>query len=147
MPACIARTACAVVALALAACGRMPPEYEVVEAVGDAVRLPLARVADGGVHFFTYKHAGTNVNFIVRTDGNGALHSNFDACHSCFQYKRGFVVEGPDLVCIACRLEYPIADEVWDFIGACAPISVHSSRDGGSLVIERRLLERGARYF
>ena len=83
----------------------------------------------------------------MRTDGNGVLHSHFDACYSCFQYKRGFVVEGSDLVCIACRLAYPIADEVWDFIGACAPISVHSSRGDDSLVIERRLLERGARYF
>ncbi len=135
------------VLLAVAGCGRPPPEHEVVTAVGDVVRLPVAAVADGGVHFYTYKHAGTNVNFIVRTDGQGALHTHFDACYSCYHYKRGFTVEGPDLVCIACRLTYPIADETWDFIGACAPISVHSRVDGGSLVIDRELLERGAQYF
>jgi hypothetical protein len=47
----------------------------------------------------------------------------------------------------ASRLEYPIADEACDLIGARAPISVHSSLDGDHLVIERRLLERGARRF
>ena len=137
----------AAVLLAVAGCGRKPPEHEVMAAVGDVVRIPLAVVADGQVHFYTYKHAGTNVNFLVRTDGQGGLHANFDACYSCYQYRRGFTVEGSDLVCIACRLTYPIADEVWDFVGACAPISLHSRVDGDSLVIDRELLERGAQYF
>lgn len=137
----------AAASLAAAGCGGRAPEHEVVAATGDAVRLPVAVVADGAVHFYTYKHAGTNVNFIVRTDGRGALHANFDACYSCYQYRRGFTVEGSDLVCIACRLAYPIADEVWDFVGACAPISVHSRVEGDSVVIDRELLERGAQYF
>ena len=70
-----------------------------------------------------------------------------DACHNCYKYKRGFVVEESELVCIACRLAYRIEDEVWDYIGACAPISIHSSLEGDSLAIPRNLLERAARYF
>lgn len=131
----------------LAACGPAAPEHRVVTAEGGAVRLPLVEVADGRVHFFTFRHAGSNVNFLVRTDGRGALHTHLDACFSCYRYRRGFAVEGSDLLCIACRFTYPIADEVWDFQGACAPIPIRSSVEGDRLVLERTVLERAVRYF
>lgn len=134
-------------AIAISGCGPKPPVHEVVEARDGEVRLALAEVDDGTVHFYTYDHDGASVNFLVRTDGDGALHAHLDACYSCYQYRRGFVVEDDALVCIACRLEYAIADEVWDFIGACAPISIHSEIDGHDLVIDRRLLDRAAKYF
>ena len=134
-------------ALALPGCTRGAPEHRIVAAESGAVRLPLAEVADGGVHFFTFQHAGRNVNFLVRTDGQGALHTHLDACYSCYRYRRGFVVEGSDLLCIACRYTYPIAEEVWDFQGACAPIPFRSTVDGTSLIIERAVLEKAARYF
>lgn len=133
--------------LVTAGCSPGPPEYQEVRADGGVVRIVRDAVADGRVHFFTYKHHGANVNFIVRTDGNGMLHTHFDACFSCYRYKRGFVVEGPDLVCRACRYAYRISDEVWDLIGACAPITFHFSDDGNSLVIERSVLEKGSRFF
>ena len=50
-------------------------------------------------------------------------------------------------MCIACRLEYPIADEIWDFIGACAPIPIHSSLDEDAVVIPRKMIEKASRYF
>jgi len=132
---------------AVAGCGPKPPAHEPVEARDGEVRIALADVADGAVHFYTYAHGGTNVDFLVRTDGTGALQTHLDACYSCYQYRRGFVVEDDALVCIACRLEYAISDEVWDFIGACAPISIHSEVDDHDLVIDRRLLDRAAKYF
>ena len=58
-----------------------------------------------------------------------------------------FVVEDASLVCIACRLEYRLEDEIWDYIGACAPIEIHSSLEGDALVIDEATLERAARYF
>jgi len=128
-------------------CARGAVEHPTVVAEGGLVRLDLESVDDGCVHFFTFVHDGKNVNFLVRTDGDGRLHSHLDACYSCFKYKRGFVVEEKDLVCIACRLAYHIDDEFWDFIGACAPIPIHSSIDGGAFVIEERILVEAARYF
>ena len=112
-----------------------------------AVRLAAAEVADGQVRFFTFRHDGRNVNFLVRTDRGGALRVHLDACFSCYRYRRGFVVEGSDLLCIACRYTYPIADEVWDFQGACAPIPIRATVGGGELAIERAVLEKAARYF
>lgn len=134
-----------------AGCGPRAPEHELVQAQGEVVRIPRRLVEDGQVHFFTFEqggeHGGKRVSFLVRTDGRGALHAHLDACYSCYRYRRGFVVEGSDLVCIACRLAYPIEDEVWDFIGACAPIPVPFALEGDSLVIRRVVLEKAGRYF
>ena len=137
----------ALILVATAACSPAPPLHHVVEIDADAVRIPLQDVSDRNVHFFTLVHRGKNVNFLVRTDGLGAQHTHLDACYACYQYKRGFVVEDSALVCIACRLEYRLEDEVWDYIGACAPISIHSSIEGDELVIEESILEQAARYF
>jgi uncharacterized membrane protein len=133
--------------LAAGACSQDPPTHQLVRLDGDSVQIPTSSVNDGEVHFFTFEHDGKNVNFLVRADGNGVLHAHLDACYACYRYKRGFVVEGPHLVCIACRLEYAITDEVWDYIGACAPISIHSSVKGDQLEIGKSVLSRAARYF
>jgi len=133
--------------LLLAGCGPELPSHQVVVADGDVVRIPRAEVADGHVHFFTYTAGETQVDFLVRTDGTGALQAHLDACFSCYRYGMGFVVEEGYLVCRACRYEYAIEDEVWELIGACAPISIRSAPEGDDLVIARAVLEKAARYF
>ncbi|MHC5006287.1 MAG: Fe-S-containing protein [Planctomycetota bacterium] len=137
----------ATVALVFAACSPSAPIHTLVESDGNAVRIPSHEVSDGSVHFFTFLHRGKNVNFLVRPDGRGALHAHLDACYACYRYKLGFIVEDTNLVCIACRLEYRLEDEVWDYIGACAPISIHASLEGDQLVIDQSVIERAARYF
>jgi uncharacterized membrane protein len=133
--------------LIMVACSPTAPMHQLVASDGDAVRISLQEVSDGSVHFFTFIHRGTRVNFLVRTDGDGAQHAHLDACYACYRYKQGFVVEDEALVCIACRLEYRLEDEIWDYIGACAPIEIHASLEGGALVIDEAVLERAARYF
>ena len=128
-------------------CERQAPEHPIVVPRGDRVSIPLAAVNDGGVHFFTFKHEGKNVNFFVRTDGSGNLQAHFDACYSCFKYKLGYVHEGDQVVCIACRIGYDLADVVWDYIGACAPINLKSRIAGQYMVIKRTWLEKGERFF
>lgn len=137
----------AAAAILLAACDRLPPEHQLVEADAQQVRIARSEVADGEVHFYTYRHQGKRVNFLVRTDGAGRLQTHLDACYGCYRYRRGFFVEGESLVCRACRFEYAIQDEMWDFRGACAPISIHSRVKGDALIIEQEVLERAARYF
>ena len=77
-----------------AGCQRQAPEYRVIAADGNQVKIRLAAVNDGGVHFFTYKLGRKNINFFVRRDGGGRLRTHFDACYSCFKYKLGYVREG-----------------------------------------------------
>jgi uncharacterized membrane protein len=136
------------VALAfLSACSKTAPEHPIVTAIDDKIVLPVEKVGDGNVHFFTYKYSGKNVNFFVRTDGNGRLHTHFDACYGCYQYKMGYYVEDNDVVCRACRYRYNLDEEYWDYIGACAPITFKHKLRNGNLLIDISVLERGARFF
>ena len=128
-------------------CQRQAPEHSVIVSAADRVKIRLAAVDNGAVHFFTYKHGGKNINFFVRTDGTGKLQAHFDACYSCFKYKLGYVREGNQVVCIACRIGYNLDDVVWDYVGACAPINLKSGIAGKHLVIERSRLEKGQRFF
>lgn len=128
-------------------CTRQAPEHTIVTPDGDKVKLPLKKVDNGGVHFYTYKLNEKNINFLVRTDANSRLHTHFDACYACFKYKLGYRVEGTDILCIACRLKYSLAEEIWDFIGPCAPINLRSVVKGDFLVIKVSRLERGKKLF
>ena len=134
------------VTMFFAGCGRRP-EYQLVEATGDVIVIPVVRVNDGDVHFFTYHSPETYINFFIRQDGSGDLHSHFDACYGCYKYKEGYVHEEGAMVCLACRLSYDLEDAVWDYIGACAPITLKSRIEGGALVIRKEHLERGSRFF
>ena len=131
----------------ISGCSRQVPEYTLVTAGEDVLRIPLSEVNDGRVHFYTYKFDGKNINFFVRTDGTGRLQTHFDACYSCFKYKKGYVVVGNVIVCIACRLKYDLAEEVWDFIGPCAPISLKNYLKKDFLVIKLKRLEKGKELF
>ena len=128
------------------ACSPEPRTHELVLLEAGRIRIPRQSISDGRVHFFTCEHKGKNINFLVRTDGKGRIQAHLDACYACYRYQRGFVVEGSNLVCIACRLEYAISEEVWDYSGACAPIGIHSSHEDDERVIEGSVLERAFRY-
>ena len=86
----------------------------------------------------------STVEIFLHLPGSTSVEIVFCAVWIPFESIR-VISNGP--VCIACRLEYPIANEVWDFIGACAPIPIHSSLDAESVVIERSMLLKAARYF
>jgi len=133
--------------LVLIGCTRQAPEHPIVIADGDAVRIPLKEVDDGGVHFYTYKPEEKNINFLVRTDGKGRLHTHFDACYSCYKYKMGYKVDGVNILCIACALKFSLAEEAWDFIGPCAPINLKNAIKDNFLVVDVSRLEKGKRLF
>jgi len=135
-----------VVAL-LAGCEQQAPQHSLVAPDGNQVKIRLTKVRGGGVHFFTYKFEGKNINFFVRTDGTGKLQTHFDACYSCFKYKLGYVREGNQVVCIACRIGYNLNDVIWDYVGACAPININSRVGGDYLVIKQSSLEKGKKFF
>jgi uncharacterized membrane protein len=131
----------------LMGCSRQAPEYQVVVPEGDAIRIRLEKVNDGEVHFFTYRSEGKNINFFVHTDGTGQLQTHFDACYSCYKYKLGYVRVDNKVVCIACRIGYDLDDVLWDYVGACAPISLSSRISCKRLVIRRSWLEKGKKFF
>ena len=128
-------------------CHRAAPEHEVITAQGDSIRLELDRISDGKVHFFTFKHQGKNVNFFIRTDGEGTIRAHFDACYTCFKYRRGYVHEGNQVVCVVCHIGYDLDIPVWDFIGPCVPITLKCKIQKSDLVLSISAVKRGARFF
>lgn len=129
------------------ACGRQAPEYEVVEVQGEFLDLGLSSESIPPVRFYTYKSDGRNVNFFVRKDREGTLRTHFDACYSCFKYKLGYVPEGNEVVCRACRIGYDLDEPIWDFVGPCAPITLSSKASAGRIRIKKRDLEKGTQFF
>jgi uncharacterized membrane protein len=133
--------------LLFSGCERQAPQHTLLTPEEDAVRISVREVNDGGVHFFTYQYDERNINCFVRTDGNGTLHTHYEACYSCFKYKRGFRVEGSEIRCIACNLKYKLSEEFWDYIGPCAPIPLRSKVVGNFIVIRLSVIQRGWKLF
>jgi len=128
-------------------CHRRAPQYELVTAREDALRIDVRRVSDGQAHFFTYQHQSKNINFFIRTDREGTLRAHFDACYSCFKYKRGYVQERHEVVCLACRIGYDLDVPVWEFVGACVPITLKCRVQGSNVVLPLAAVVKGARFF
>lgn len=133
--------------LHLTGCAKQAPEHPLVVPQGDVIKILVKDVYDGCVHFYTYKYNGKNINFFVRTDSKGKFHTHYDACYSCYKYKRGFRIAGADLLCIACNLKYSLYEAVWDFIGPCSPILLRSKVKKGFIVIKLSVIRRGKKLF
>ncbi len=129
-------------------CGsKLPAEHQLINPAGGEVKIPLRDVNDGKVHFYTYKKSGKRINFFVRTDGTGKLSAYFDACYTCYKYKKGYRCEGTDIVCNECRKKFRLADERWMNDEGCSPIDLTSRIEGGFIVIRTPDIEKGARLF
>lgn len=128
------------------ACSNLPKEHKIVMAKDGAITIPVSEVNDGKVHFFTYKKSGKRINFFVRTDGTGKLSAYFDACYICYKKKKGYHVEGTDLICNECKLKFRISDEVWENKD-CSPILLKSKLGNNSLTIKTEDIEKGSKLF
>jgi uncharacterized membrane protein len=129
-----------------AACSKTPLQHELVKPSGDKIILPLEKINDGKVHFFTYKKSGKHINFLIRTDIRGNLVSHFDACYVCYKHRKGYRVEETDLVCNECDMRFGISEETWQDTN-CSPIVFRNKLESNSLVIETSVLEKGAKLF
>jgi hypothetical protein len=125
----------------------LPKEHKVVQAQDGVIRLPLKEVNDGNVHFFTYKQGKQPVNFFVRRDAAGNISACFDACFTCYKFRKGYRLEGRDLVCNECGLRFPTGDEKWDNSSGCSPIGVRSAKDNEYFIIKTGDLKKGGRLF
>jgi uncharacterized membrane protein len=133
--------------IAIYACSSRQLEYTLVEDHDGIIGIPLKKLNDGDVHFYTYKYSGTNINFFVRMDGKGTLHAHFDACFTCFKYKKGYTVEGTDIVCRECKRKFALKEERWANQDGCIPIDIGSEIIKDTLVIKKEKIIKGQRFF
>ena len=141
----VARISAIILLLTLLSCSQ-GPGYPVVEAKEGTIRIPLGSIEENGVHFFTYRFDGRNIEFFVRRSASGTLHSAFNACFTCYKYHKGFHLEGEDIACSKCGTRFRAASDNW-VVGGCTPIGLPHETDNEALIIAVADLQGRARLF
>jgi hypothetical protein len=114
---------------------------------GDVYRIPLASITTAAT-FFTAQAGSSRIPFFAVRDPSGNVHVAFDACQVCFESKRGYAQKGSSMLCQNCGKTFPIAGITENAdVGGCHPIGVTTSTSGDSVVIARKDVEAGARWF
>lgn len=128
-------------------CSGKVARYPEVRALDGAVTIDLISVGPGSGRFLTYRSgSGKRVDFFVYRDSSGAPHAVLDACRTCYRWKKGYVVDGNEIVCRKCDMRFKL-DDLAQGIGSCVPVALETLRQGDTLSIPVAGLEAGARFF
>lgn len=118
------------------------PEYTPPPLQEQSVVIPLASLKPGELMFYTYEDKGRKISFFVFSH-DGAVHSFFDACDSCYPEKKGYRAEQGAIVCRACGERYRI-ENIKDGFGSCFPVRLPGETVGDSYRIAvGSITERG----
>ncbi len=126
---------------------RLSEAAPVTLAADGLVHIPIQQVRDGKLHRFVWvADDGKAVRFLVinRYPGRLRLGVVFDACLLCGD--QGYVMEGNQVVCVACGVHIFIPSI--GKAGGCNPIPIADWRnDDKELVIGKPALVAGVNYF
>ncbi len=117
-----------------------PPEARDIAAQGDVVRIPMADVSDGTLHFFNADAAGTSYRFIVIRKPGGEFGVALDACLICGP--KGYRQDGLNVICRNCDAAIYIPS-IGD-AGGCNPIGLPSRTEGGEIVVAVKAFQEAA---
>lgn len=124
----------------------MVPAGEVRPANG-AFQFPASAFADGKAQYFVYKHSPSQwIRFFIVKSTDGVVRAAFDACDVCFRNKKGYVQQGPFMVCVNCGLKFK-TNKINEIKGGCNPAPLNRSVNGANLVITQRDMLSGLRFF
>jgi uncharacterized membrane protein len=115
-------------------------------APGGNVMIPLAQVADGQAHFYTYDSGGTEVKYFVMKSADGKVRAAFDACDVCYAQKKGYHQEGDVMVCNNCGRRFP-SNQINVRQGGCNPSPLIRTTQGQNLILKASDLQTGVQYF
>jgi uncharacterized membrane protein len=116
-------------------------------AAGSAVKIPVAKVSDGNVHFYSTVVGGTTVKYFVVKAPDGTLRTAFDACDVCYPYKKGYRQQSTGVVqCNNCGRVFDAAS-IDVQRGGCNPGPITAKVVGGNLTISTAQLQAGVRFF
>jgi len=121
-------------------------KYPLLTAEKGMVRLAEKQVNDGKVHFFTYRAAGTNVDFFILKSRDGVIRAAFDTCDVCYREKKGYRQEGDFMVCNNCGQRFQ-SDLINEVKGGCNPAPLQRVVTANEVRIAAADLADGARYF
>jgi len=132
---------------ASAGCARDKARYPEVSARAGVVTVEFSGIGPGSGRFLTYRSGGGKlVDFFVYRENSGAPHAVLDACRTCYRWKKGYALDGKEVVCLKCdtrfRLEGLAAGS-----GSCVPISLRTEQRGETVVVPASELESGVPFF
>lgn len=117
------------------------PQAQLLTAQGNLVRIPVASVNDGDLHFFQVEANKTILRFIVVRKPDGSWGTALDACMICGW--PGYRQNGSNVVCRNCAsaIYVPTIGQS----GGCNPVAVASRVEGSELVMDLTALTNAAR--
>jgi uncharacterized membrane protein len=128
-------------------CSRDRTKYPELTAREGVVTVDLAGIGSGSGRFHSYRsRSGKNVDLFVYREDSGAPHAVLDACRTCYRWKKGYVLDGKEVVCLKCDLRFSL-ERLAHGTGSCVPIALAAERRGETLVLSAAELEAGARFF
>lgn len=127
------------------------PPAEAAKAAGvvetaDAVRIPLAALDSGKALFLMEASGGGDIHYFALKSSDGVHRAAFDACDVCFRANMGYRQEGDLMVCNKCGQAFPSV-KINEVKGGCNPAPLARRVEGDHLVIEKRAILEGSRYF
>jgi hypothetical protein len=114
---------------------------------GDVVRLPAANITPQAA-FYKVNAGGTDVPFFTVRDASGQTVVALDACNVCAHAKKGYEQQGDKMLCKNCGMGMPVNGLAsMGAKGGCHPITLATRTEGAAIVVDRKELEAGAKYF
>lgn len=145
LTSCILVVLCAAVAAALSFPGL--GKSEKVKASNGVVTIPVAKLADGKAHFFTFSEAGKEITFFLVKAADGSIKTAFNACDACYREKKGYEQKGTMMLCRNCNMKFAINKLGPNATGGCNPSYLPHTQTGSNIVVSVNDLKAGARFF
>jgi hypothetical protein len=120
---------------------------QVIEADGAVFRIPAATVT-ASASFFKASFGERTVSFFAVRDSAGQPVVALDACAVCAHAKKGYAQRGDQMLCRNCGLTFPVNGlAAMGDKGGCHPITLPFRIEGGAILVDRKAVEGGGKYF
>ena len=130
-----------------AGCSRNKTRYPELSARDGIVAVNLSGIGAESGRFYAYRStSGKKIDFFVYRESSGVPHAVLDACHTCYRWKKGYVLDGKEAVCLKCDMRFKL-DSLAQGTGSCVPVALKTELRGDSLIIPVAELENGTRFF
>ncbi len=128
-------------------CARDTTKYPEIRTRDGNVPVDLSGIRAESGRFQSYRStSGRNVDIFVYRERSGAPHAVLDACRTCYRWKKGYVLDGREVVCLKCDMRFKL-ESLAQGTGSCVPVALTSELLGDSLIIPAAELEAGAEFF
>lgn len=114
-----------------------------LEAREGMLRIPVAMLADGGLHRFAYRLDGTDLRLLAIKTGEDRYATALDACELCGPL--GYYQDGDRVICLNCTADIYVP--TIGRAGGCNPIPLPSVSTADSILVDIEVLAEHVEVF